>query len=75
MTDLFVGLVACAIGAAALVAAIANWDSAFQLDKAQWIEERWGRSAARKLFGVIGLIMIGFGVLVAIGMAPYSWYQ
>ncbi len=75
MTDLLVGLLACGIGVVALLAAIVNWDSSFQLDKARWIERRWGRSGARVVYACLGLLMIGLGALIALGAAPYTWWQ
>jgi hypothetical protein len=72
--DALVGLVACGIGSVALFAALTNWESPFQLDKAKWIERRWGRTGARWFYGFIGVFMITFGILVAMGMAPYTWW-
>ena len=75
MTDLLVGLLACFIGVVALVAAIVNWESSFQLDKARWIERRWGRGGARLFYACIGILMIGLGALIAFGAAPYTWWE
>ena len=43
IADIFVGSVALVLGISALAVALLNWEAAFQLPKAQAIENRFGR--------------------------------
>ena len=67
LQDLFVGTVAMGIGVFALMAAFSNREWFFQLRKAQWIDSRWGRTAARRCYAGLGLAMLLLGVLLAGG--------
>ncbi len=64
--DLFVAAVAFAVGVFALSAAVLNWDWCYQLDKAQQIESRWGRTAARGFYTALGMAMIGLGLAICV---------
>ena len=63
----FVAGVSCAIGLCGLIAGVLNWDWCFRLPKARWAERRWGRTAARGLFVVSGLLLILLGAIIARG--------
>lgn len=65
--QLFVGAVAFGLGLLALIAAIHNRDWYFRLPKARWIEERWGRSTVRVVYGLLGAALIALGVVIVLG--------
>lgn len=75
IADIFVGSVALVLGIAALVAALFNLEAAFQLPKAQAIENRYGRRGARICFAVLGLLLVGLGCLALVGFAPNAENQ
>ena len=60
----FVGGVAFTLGLLALVAAIHNRDWYYQLPKIQWVEERFGRPAARCIYAVLGAMLIVLALFV-----------
>ena len=68
--DLFVGSVSCGLGVLALVAALANWNACYQLDKVRWLEDQWGRSTLRWIYAVVGLVLVAMGVAIAAGIGP-----
>ena len=68
--ELFVGLTAVLLGGAGLAAAALNWEPLYQLRKAQWIEAKWGRTATRCVFGLIGIALILMGLTIALGFGP-----
>src|SRR5690606_21270170 len=67
MRDGIVAAVAFAIGAFALAAALWNFSWPYQLRKIQWIDERYGRRAARLAWALIGLAMLALGAAIALG--------
>lgn len=67
--DLFVGAVSIGIGTASLSAAVFNWEWCFELRKARWIADRWGRQGARWFFATLGLLLILLGIAISYGMA------
>lgn len=62
--DMFVAGVAFAIGLFALSGAVLNWDWYYQLEKAQRIESRWGRGAARGFYTAVGMALIGLALVI-----------
>ena len=70
IADIFVGSIALILGIAALVVAVLNLEAAYQLPKAQAIENRFGRRGARIFFAVLGLLLVGLGCAALAGFAP-----
>jgi hypothetical protein len=68
--DLFVGSVSIGLGVLALVAALFNWNASYQLDKARWLEDQWGRSTLRWIYALVGLVLVALGVAIAAGIGP-----
>ena len=68
--DLFVGLVAVALGSIGLAAAALNWEHFFRIAKVQWIEVRVGRSVVRVGYALIGILLIVLGAAIALGFSP-----
>jgi hypothetical protein len=68
--DYFMGALAITLGALALLASLLNWEAAFQLRKAQWLETRFGRPGARLSLAVLGAVLLALGVAIALGYAP-----
>ena len=65
---IFVGGVSIILGSLALLAAIHNRDWYYQLPKTRWIEKRWGRTAARLFYAILGLVLLALGVCVVLGL-------
>ena len=57
--DYFVAFVALALGLFTLSSAVFNWDWSYQLEKAQRIETRWGRPAARGFYVALAVLLLG----------------
>ena len=68
--ELFVGVVAIALGVLAVAAAIGNWDCCFQSAKVRWIETLGGRRTARAIYAFVGVALIVLGVAIALGFGP-----
>ena len=64
----FVGAVAFLLGLLALLASVHNHDRYYQLPKIRWIVDRWGRTAARVCYALLGVSLLGLGVFVWLGM-------
>jgi len=65
--QVFVAAVAFILGILSLTAAIHNRDWYFRLPKARWIEERWGRTAVRAAYFILGAFLIALGVVIVLG--------
>lgn len=65
--DLFVGGTSVILGVMCIAAAIHNHDWYFRLRKARWVEHRWGRTAARFAYAVLGFCLVGLGVFIMWG--------
>jgi hypothetical protein len=65
---IFVGGVAIILGALAVLAAIHNRDWYYQLPKTRWIEQRWGHSAARLFYALVGVALLALGLYVVLGL-------
>ena len=68
--EVFVGLVAIAVGAFAVLAAVLNKDWHYGLGKIRWIEGRFGRAGARAFYALLGAALIVLGVAIALGFSP-----
>jgi len=66
--QVMMGSVAMLIGISALVAAIHNRDSYFRLRKLHWIDERWGRKAARTFCAALGATLLILGIAIMLGV-------
>jgi len=67
---MFVGAVAAGLGVWAVYSAWFNTEWAYQLKKARWLEERFGRVGVRFIFALLGLALIALGAAIAMGFAP-----
>ncbi len=65
--DVFVGLVGIALGIAAFLAAVCNWDGAYRLWAARFVEKRTNRTGARIFYAILGIVLIAIGCLVMTG--------
>lgn len=65
--DLFVGIMAGAVGSLLIVGALANSPLLMQLAKARLLSETIGRSAARGVIAALGALAIALGILIACG--------
>jgi Immunity protein 17 len=65
--DFFMGGLAIALGLAALLASLLNWEGAYQLRKAHWLEGRLGRRGVRLCFAALGALLIALGAAIAMG--------
>lgn len=70
--QLFVGGISILLGTLALVAGASNREIFFELKKIRWIEGLGGRMLARATYALLGLVMIGLGIAIAMGFAPNS---
>ena len=70
--DLFVGIVAVATSIFILVSAILDWDAVYAMRAPKMIEARWGRSKARMIVVLIGIILLSIGVYLLYGMMGKS---
>jgi len=68
--DIFVGSVALILGTVFLLAALLNYEAAYQLPKAQAIENRFGRRGARIFYALLGIVLLGLGGAIMAGFAP-----
>lgn len=68
--QLFVGSVAILLGLFAIIAALHNHDWYFRFPKARWIEKRWGRTAARIVYSMLGFALIALGA----GIVTEHWW-
>jgi hypothetical protein len=68
--DFFMGGLAISLGIVSLLASMLNWETAYQLSKAQWLESRLGRTGVRLSFAALGAVLIALGIAIAIGFAP-----
>ncbi len=71
--DLLVGLVAMALGGGLLTAAAVNWPWYYSLRSARWLESFLTRTGARVGLGLLGLVLLTLGVLIAAGCRWRLW--
>lgn len=65
--DLLMALVALIFAAFALTAAVRNRDRDFRFRKLHWIDQRWGRNAARGVYAVLGALLAAMGIAILCG--------
>jgi len=65
--DTLMAAVAFLLAALALVAALGNRDRFYLLPKVRWIDQRWGRNAARVWYAIVGLLLTAAGVAILSG--------
>ena len=63
---IIMGLVFAALGLFSLMGAIKNWDWYFNNYKAKGVVAIFGRNGARVFYGILGIIFIVIGLLVAV---------
>jgi hypothetical protein len=62
----FVCGIAFSLGTLCLAVAVLDLNWFFRLPKARWVDERWGRPAARLGFALIGILLVLLGVYIAV---------
>lgn len=67
LADWFVGGVSAAIGATAVWQAIRPGERLFELPKLRWLAKRYGQKAARTMLGVLGVVLVILGIVIAAG--------
>ncbi len=67
IADWFVGGVSAAIGATALWQAIRPGERLFEFPKMRWLAQRYGQHTARTMLGVLGVILLVLGAVIAAG--------
>ena len=71
--DLFVGIVAMALGTLLVTAAATNWSWYYSLRSARFLDAKLTRSGARIVHGLLGLTLILVGLAVACGFRWPRW--
>jgi len=71
--DLFVGVVAIALGSMLVTAATVNWSWYYSLRSARFLESKLTRTGARIVHGLLGLALIAVGLAVAAGFRWQLW--
>lgn len=64
IADIFVGSVSIILGLVFIISAALNWSWSFQLAKANWLEEKFGRTIVRGVFFAIGIGLIALGAFI-----------
>ena len=67
LEDVIVGTVSTIIGAIGIAAGIGNWDACYELTKTRWLVSRVGRTRARVVFIVAGLLFVVLGIAIGLG--------
>jgi small neutral amino acid transporter SnatA (MarC family) len=65
--DILMAAIALVLALLAFKAALGNRDHYYRLPKVRWIDERWGRRAARVWYAVMGLLLTALGVAILSG--------
>lgn len=65
--DIVMAAVALSLAVLAFVAALGNCDEFYRLPKVRWIDQRWGRTAARVWYAVAGLLLAAAGLAILSG--------
>lgn len=65
--DLVMAAVALSLAVLAFVAALGNRDEFYRLPKVRWIDQRWGRIAARVWYAAIGMLLAATGLAILSG--------
>jgi hypothetical protein len=70
---IFVGAISVLLGLIGVIAAVANRDVCYQLEKIRKLEQRAGRSSARAVYAVVGVVLICLGIAIGLGVRPGIW--
>lgn len=65
--DLLVGTVSAVVGLAMFVGGVFNLEAVFRVAKVQWLSEQFGRSGARLVCALLGLVFFALGIAIALG--------
>ncbi len=68
--EVFVGIVAVALGSVVVAAAVSNWEWYFSLRSAQFLQRRLGRTGTRAFYALLGTGLIALGIAIAQGFGP-----
>lgn len=66
------GLVFVAVGAFSLLGGICNWEWFMNSAKARFMVKILSRNGARIFYGILGLALLAFGIIVTIGIIDIS---
>ncbi len=55
------------VGLITLLASIANWDFFFEHNKAQSFLKKFGKNGARIVYGILGALILGLGIMLILG--------
>jgi hypothetical protein len=66
-TDIFIGAICAAVGAAALAIAASNWSPGFVFWIGRLTERRYGRSRARLVYAAAGAALVALGIAIMCG--------
>ncbi len=70
--DLFIGLVANVLGGLLIVAALRNDPRCFEMRTPMMIAQLWGRTAARLILSLVGIMMVAVGCYLWFGRETVS---
>ena len=62
--DLLVGLIAIGLGGVLLVAAISNYQPAFEMRTPKFLAKRFGQTIARLIIGCVGTLVLLMGIYI-----------
>jgi hypothetical protein len=65
--DILMAVVALLLASFAFAAAARNREQDYRLRKIHWIDQRWGRRAARAVYAVVGLLLMASGIAILCG--------
>lgn len=68
--EVFVGAVSVLLGLVALIAAVSNNDWCYSLPKVRWLSRHTNRTTSRCIYGVLGLLLIAWGIAICFGFGP-----
>lgn len=68
--ETLVGSLAIGLAAVALLVAIGPWPGPYRLPRVETVQQRYGKAAARGLWGVIALTLLTAGVAILGGVRP-----
>jgi small neutral amino acid transporter SnatA (MarC family) len=66
--DVFVGLVSFVLGGLLIIAAAVNWEPFYRLSSAARLSALLGRTAARRIHGVAGILLASLGAAMILGL-------
>ena len=65
--ELFTGILFTLIGLLSFVGAVADWDWFFRSHNASFFVRTFGRRGARWFYALLGALIVGVGVMMAMG--------